>query len=106
MANSIERMGVYHCGGIAEYNNWMFREQPINDVGIDAHMEFTEANGEVRQLLGLQIKTGQSWFKEKKKIILYFVILMNVNIIIGLRIHSRVLSFYITLIIIYVFGRS
>ena len=76
MANSIERMGVYHCGGIAEYNNWMFREQPINDVGIDAHMEFTEANGEVRQLLGLQIKTGQSWFKEKKE---NYIIFRDIN---------------------------
>ena len=35
MANSTERMGVYHCGKIAEKNNWMFREQPIDDIGID-----------------------------------------------------------------------
>ena len=76
MANSIERMGIYHCGEIAEGNNWMFREQPIDDVGIDAHMEFTEANGEVRQLLGLQIKSGQSWFKEKKE---DYIIFRDIN---------------------------
>lgn len=40
MANSTERTGVYHCGEIAERNNWTFREQPVSDVGIDAHMEF------------------------------------------------------------------
>ena len=44
----------------------MFRDQPIDDVGIDAHMELTEPTGEPKQLLALQIKTGASWFREKK----------------------------------------
>lgn len=39
MANHTERIGVHHCAEIAEDNNWLFREQPVNDVGIDAHME-------------------------------------------------------------------
>lgn len=67
MANSTERIGVYHCGEIAERNKWMFREQPVNDIGIDAHIEFTESSGKAKQLLALQIKTGPSWFKEKKE---------------------------------------
>lgn len=66
MANHTERIGVNHIGEIAERNQWMFREQPIDDVGIDAHMEFTEPTGESKQLLALQIKTGASWFEEKK----------------------------------------
>jgi len=66
MANFTERIGVNHCGEIAERNNWMFREQPVNDVGIDAHMEFIESSGKPKQLLALQIKSGASWFKEKK----------------------------------------
>ena len=66
MASSIERRGVHHCGEIAERNNWMFREQPIDDVGIDAHMEFIESTGKPKQLLALQITSGSSWFKEKK----------------------------------------
>ncbi len=66
MANSTERKGVHYCGLIAEDNNWLFREQPINDVGIDAHMELTEPTGESKQLLALQIKSGPSWFKEQK----------------------------------------
>ena len=66
MASSIERRGVHHCGEMAERNNWMFREQPIDDVGIDAHMEFIESTGKPKQLLALQIKSGSSWFKEKK----------------------------------------
>ncbi len=66
MASSTERIGVYHCGKIAESNNWMFRDQPVDDVGIDAHMEFIESSGKPKQLLALQIKSGASWFKEKK----------------------------------------
>lgn len=66
MANSTERIGVHHVGEIAERNQWLFREQPIDDIGIDAYMELTEPTGESKQLLALQIKSGSSWFKEKK----------------------------------------
>lgn len=66
MANSTERIGVLHCGEIAERNNWMFREQPINDIGIDAHIEFVDSSGKPKRLLGLQIKSGASWFQERK----------------------------------------
>lgn len=45
MANRIERIGVHHCAEIAEANNWLFREQPVDDVGIDAHMEYVESLG-------------------------------------------------------------
>lgn len=66
MANATERIGLYHCAKIAERNRWMFREQPVDDVGIDAHMEFTDSTGKSKQLLALQIKSGTSWFQEKK----------------------------------------
>ena len=66
MANSTEREGVHYCGMIAEQNNWLFREQPIDDVGIDAHIEFIDESGKTRQLIALQIKSGESWFKEEK----------------------------------------
>lgn len=67
MANSTERIGVNHCGEIVERNNWMFREQPINDIGIDAHMEFVDYESvKSKQILVLQIKSGASWFKEGK----------------------------------------
>ncbi len=51
MANSKERIGVLHCGEIAESNNWMFREQPINDIGIDAHIELVDSSGKPKRLL-------------------------------------------------------
>ena len=66
MANHIEQIGMNHIGEIAERNNWMFRPQPTDDIGIDAHMELIESTGEPKQLLALQIKSGESWFKEKK----------------------------------------
>ena len=76
MSNSTGRIGVYHIVEIAARNNWMFREQPIDDIGIDAHMELVEATGESKQLLALQIKTGTSWFKEKKE---DYIIFRDIN---------------------------
>jgi len=76
MANSTELIGVNHIGEIAERNQWMFCERPIDDVGIDAHMELTEPAGEPKQLLALQIKSGASWFKEKKD---DYIIFRNIN---------------------------
>lgn len=66
MASATEDIGVYHCAEIAARNNWMFRSQPFNDIGIDAHMELVESSGKPKQLLALQIKSGKSYFKEKK----------------------------------------
>lgn len=76
MANTIERIGINHVGEIAERNNWMFREQPVNDIGIDAHIEFVDSSGKPKQLLALQIKTGESWFKEQKN---NCVVFRNIN---------------------------
>ena len=75
MTSSTERVGIHQCGLIAEKNNWMFREQPVNDIGIDAHMEFVE-HGQPRQHLALQIKSGPSWFREKKD---NCIIFRNIN---------------------------
>lgn len=66
MANIIERIGVSYCSLIAAKTKWLFREQPIDDIGIDAHMERTDKDGKVQQILGLQIKSGESYFKENK----------------------------------------
>lgn len=66
MANKTERLGVSYCQCIATENNWIFREQPIGDIGIDAHMEFNDDKGKTQRLLAVQIKSGESFFKEKK----------------------------------------
>lgn len=76
VANSTERIGIHHCAEIAERNNWLFREQPVNDIGIDAHIELVETSGKPKQLLAVQIKSGKSWFKEKRE---NFYIFRDIN---------------------------
>ena len=45
---------------------WLFREQSIEDYGIDAHVEPMDGPEQPsRQLLALQIKAGGSYFKEE-----------------------------------------
>ncbi|MEU8763021.1 DUF4365 domain-containing protein [Streptomyces sp. NPDC048659] len=43
---------------------WVFREQPKEDYGIDAHVEVVDEERVRGRLLALQIKSGSSWFKE------------------------------------------
>jgi hypothetical protein len=43
---------------------WLFREQPTEDYGIDAHAEVVDEHMVRGRLLALQIKSGPSWFKE------------------------------------------
>jgi hypothetical protein len=45
--------------------DWVFREQPTSDYGIDAHVELVEGGRPSGRLLGLQIKTGDSYLKEQ-----------------------------------------
>ena len=57
------RMGVSAASLVFEAWGWLFREQPIEDYGIDAHVEPLDGpERPARQLLALQIKTGASFF--------------------------------------------
>ncbi|MGA5194681.1 DUF4365 domain-containing protein [Streptomyces exfoliatus] len=44
---------------------WLFREQPTEDYGIDAHAEVVDVELVRGRLLALQIKSGYSWFNER-----------------------------------------
>lgn len=59
------RIGVAGTNLLFEKLGWIFREQPIEDYGIDAHVEVVESNTATGKLIALQIKSGKSWFKEK-----------------------------------------
>lgn len=63
-----ERIGVYSVAKIFESLSWHFRDQPVNDFGIDAFVELTDRWDPKRsptgQLIALQIKSGASYFKE------------------------------------------
>lgn len=45
--------------------DWLFRLQPTEDYGIDAHAEVVDGEDVRGRLLALQIKGGKSWFRDK-----------------------------------------
>lgn len=59
-----DRMGVTAAGLVFAAWGWLYREQPIEDYGIDAHVEPVHPQEPPRQLLALQIKSGPSFFRE------------------------------------------
>lgn len=61
------RIGVLAIGLLVEKAlGWAFREQPVNDVGIDAHAEARTKDGKLSgRLVALQIKAGPSYFGEE-----------------------------------------
>lgn len=52
---------------------WAFREQPISDFGIDAQVEKLGSDGlGTGRLIGLQIKSGKSWFRRSGDDYVYY----------------------------------
>jgi Domain of unknown function (DUF4365) len=57
--------GVTHTRmAVEDELGWLFREQPTEDYGIDAHAEVVDDEEVSGKLLALQIKGGKSWFNE------------------------------------------
>ncbi|MEM7183851.1 MAG: DUF4365 domain-containing protein [Spirochaetota bacterium] len=69
----IERIGVHKTALIfLKGFNWIEREQPISDYGIDMQVEIVENGDPTGLLIALQIKSGQSYLEEQKgKYIVY-----------------------------------
>ncbi|MEG4628553.1 DUF4365 domain-containing protein [Microcoleus sp. AR_TQ3_B6] len=65
LSSRTARIGIAGTQLIFEDLGCIFREQPIEDYGIDAHVEFIEKEQATGKLIALQIKSGDSWFKEK-----------------------------------------
>ena len=64
---SVSRIGVAATQLIFEKMGFAFREQPIEDYGIDAIIEERESKNTLSgKLIGVQIKSGQSFFSEIK----------------------------------------
>lgn len=57
----IERSGVHSVGKFFSDSGWLFREQPSNDVGIDAQVEIVEEDAPTGKLIAMQIKSGMSY---------------------------------------------
>jgi hypothetical protein len=67
LSSRIGRIGVAGTQLIFEKLGWIFREQPIEDHGIDAHIEVVSNDMPTGKLIALQIKCGKSWFDESTK---------------------------------------
>jgi len=64
-AAKVASAGVTHTKqAIEDELEWLFREQPTEDYGIDAHAEVVDGEDVRGRLLALQIKGGMSWFRE------------------------------------------
>ena len=60
------RLGVIECMRFCAKNNFIFREQSIADYGIDAIIETRENNLPTGKMIGVQIKSGDSFFRENE----------------------------------------
>jgi len=68
-----ERVGVNAVEKIViEELGWIFREQPIVDVGIDAHIERVDDGNPTGKLVAVQIKTGPGHFHETDDSYIYY----------------------------------
>lgn len=65
MSEIIDRIGIHKVAlTFLEEFNWIEREQSVSDYGIDMHVEIVDEGKPTGQLIALQIKSGESYFKE------------------------------------------
>lgn len=62
--DSTNRLGVAIACAAFESIGFAFREQPTSDFGIDAHAELRAGDRGTGEILGIQIKSGTSYFRE------------------------------------------
>lgn len=60
-----ERQGIALSQLAFEEAGFLFREQNVHDYGIDAHVEIVQNGRPTGRLLGVQVKSGSSFFSEK-----------------------------------------
>lgn len=73
--NVTERIGVSEIQRIIYRDfGWSFREQPIDDCGIDAYIEIADCNNASGKLIAVQIKSGQSYFHNIKNGLVTFYV--------------------------------
>ena len=78
--SNTERLGVIETDRIVtKYLGWIFREQPIVDVGIDALLEQSEEGNPKGRFLAAQIKTGKGNFYVSDKRLTYYVSHIHYN---------------------------
>lgn len=71
--DSKERMGVHELAlAVAREFNWIFREQPISDVGIDGHIELVTHEKALGKLIAVQVKTGDSYLQKTSEGLVFY----------------------------------
>lgn len=78
--SNTERIGVNETDRIVtKYIGWIFREQPIVDVGLDAIIEQSEEGNPTGKFIALQIKSGEGNFHISDKNLTYYVSYIHYN---------------------------
>jgi Domain of unknown function (DUF4365) len=78
--NPIDRIGVYETASLVTKNlKWIFREQPIVDIGIDALIEEVKEGNPTGKFIALQIKTGEGNFHIVDGKITYYATQIHYN---------------------------
>lgn len=78
--NKTERQGVIETDRIITNDiGWIFREQPIIDVGLDAIIEQVEDDEPMGKFLAVQIKTGEGNFHRTEKTLMHYVSNIHYN---------------------------
>lgn len=62
----LERQGVNAVERHILGYHWIFREHAVSDFGIDAEIEICDDGVPTGRLMKLQIKSGMSWFRERR----------------------------------------
>lgn len=78
--NQTERIGINAAEQIfIKEFNWVFREQPIVDVGVDALIEQSENGNPTGKFIALQIKSGKGNFHMSNKGLTYYISNIHYN---------------------------
>lgn len=78
--NSKDRKGVTAVQSIVQNElDWIFREQPISDVGIDAMIEVNDNGMPLAQFIGAQIKSGKGNFTKTQNSYRYYASNIHYN---------------------------
>lgn len=92
--NETERLGVLATDMIVTKElHWIFREQPIVDVGIDALIEKSEKGEPAGKFIALQIKSGKCNFRLTDEDITYYVSNVHRNYWLGLNIPMLLVAY-------------
>lgn len=78
--SNTERIGIYKSGFIfTKEIKWIFREQPIVDIGIDALIEQSINGNPTGQFIASQIKTGEGNFHISENHLTHYVSKIHYN---------------------------